>query len=328
MDTTIITNIAVLTSGGDAPGMNAAVRAIVRSGAAHGIEIIGIRRGYAGLCQGEITLLNPRSVANILHRGGTFLETSRHPEMKTVEGRKKAIETLNRNGIEGLVIIGGDGTMQGAAALARECSVPIICVPSTIDNDIYGTDYTIGFDTAVNTAVSAIDKIRDTAESLPRLFFIEVMGREHGFLSLEVGVACGADAVLYPEMGSNHLDILCQTLSGSLRRGKLSPIIVVAEGEAPGGAVEVAQKVKARLGIDYRVCVLGYIQRGGPPTARDRILASKLGAAAVEALLKGKKGCLVGEQNCTIELTPIEEALSKPKAMDSSKVQLANMLAI
>ena len=318
----------MLTSGGDAPGMNAAVRAIVRSGAAHGIEIIGIRRGYAGLCQGEIVLLNPRSVANILHLGGTFLGTSRYQEMKTVEGRKKAIETLKRNGIEGLVIIGGDGTMQGAAALAKECSVPIICVPSTIDNDIYGTDYTIGFDTAVNTAVSAIDKIRDTAESLPRLFFIEVMGREHGFLALEVGIACGADAVLYPEMGSDYIDILCQTLTGSLRRGKLSPIIVVAEGEAPGGAVEIAQKVKATLGIDYRVCVLGYIQRGGTPTARDRVLASKLGAAAVGALIEGKSGCLVGEQKCAIEFTPLEEALVHPKAMDSSKVQLADMLAI
>lgn len=328
MERTIITNIAVLTSGGDAPGMNAAVRAIVRSGAAHGIEVTGIRRGYAGLCQGDIMLLNPRSVANILHRGGTFLETSRHPEMKTVEGRKKAIDTLKRNGIEGLVIIGGDGTIQGAAALAKECSVPIICVPSTIDNDIYGTDYTIGFDTAVNTAVSAIDKIRDTAESLPRLFFIEVMGREHGFLALEVGIACGADAVMYPEMGSGNFDILCQTLSSSLRRGKLSPIIVVAEGEAPGGAVEIAQKVKASLGIDYRVCVLGYIQRGGPPTARDRVLASTLGAAAVKALIEGKNAYLVGERNCAIELTPLEEAMNRAKPLDSAKVQLADMLAI
>lgn len=327
MANSVITNVAILTSGGDAPGMNAAIRAVVRSGAAHGIETIGIRRGYAGLCNGELAPLTPRSVANILHRGGTFLETSRHQEMRTPEGRQKAITTLKRNGIEGLVIVGGDGTLHGAAALAQDCPVPIICVPSTIDNDVYGTDYTIGFDTAVNTAVDAIDRIRDTAESLPRLFFIEVMGREHGFLALEVGIACGADDVLVPEIGKN-MDTLCKTLTDSFRRGKISPLVVVAEGEAPGGAVAIASEVKARLGVDYRVCVLGFIQRGGPPTARDRVLASRLGAAAVEALLEGKRSLLVGEVRGDIVFTPLDEAASQNKQMDSSKVQLASMLAI
>ncbi|MBI4288313.1 MAG: 6-phosphofructokinase [Chloroflexi bacterium] len=327
MRTPVLSNVAVLTSGGDAPGMNAAIRAVVRSGAAHGIETIGIRRGYAGLCQGELTALSARGVGNILQRGGTCLETSRHQDMKTPEGRQKAIATLKRNGIEGLVIIGGDGTLHGAAALARDCPVPIMCVPSTIDNDVYGTDYTIGFDTAVNTAVSAIDRIRDTAESLPRLFFIEVMGREHGFLALEVAIACGADDVLIPEVHRN-IDVLCKTLTDSFRRGKISPLVVVAEGEAPGGAVEIASEVKARLGIDYRVCVLGFIQRGGPPTARDRVLASKLGAAAVEALMEGRAGYLAGEVKGEIVFTPLDEAASKNKPLDSSKVQLASMLAI
>lgn len=327
MASSIITNVAVLTSGGDAPGMNAAIRAVVRSSAAHGVETIGIRRGYAGLCNGELSPLTPRSVANILHRGGTCLETSRHQEMRTPEGRQKAITTLKRNGIEGLVIVGGDGTLHGAAALAKDCPVPIICVPSTIDNDVYGTDYTIGFDTAVNTAVDAIDRIRDTAESLPRLFFIEVMGREHGFLALEVGIACGADDVLVPEMGKN-IDTLCKTLTDSFRRGKISPLVVVAEGEAPGGAVAIGSEVKARLGVDYRVCVLGFIQRGGSPTARDRVLASRLGAAAVEALLEGKRSLLVGEVKGDIVFTPLDEAASQNKQLDSSKVQLASMLAI
>lgn len=322
-----LTNIAVLTSGGDAPGMNAAIRAVVRSCATNGIETVGIRRGYAGLCQGELVPLYPRSVANILHMGGTFLETSRHAEMKTEEGRQKAIDTLKRNGIGGLAIIGGDGTIHGAAALAKEGPVPIVCIPSTIDNDVYGTDYTIGFDTAVNTAVNAIDKIRDTAESLPRLFFIEVMGREHGFLALEVGIACGADYVLIPEVPKNITD-LCQTLSDSLRRGKSSPIVVVAEGEAPGGAMTIAKEANACIGIEYRVCVLGFIQRGGSPTARDRVLASELGSAAVEALMDGKAGCLVGEIKGDIVLTPLEKAASQVKALDKNKVKLASTLAI
>jgi 6-phosphofructokinase 1 len=319
--------IGVLTSGGDAPGMNACVRAIVRNAASRGLEVAGIRRGYSGILDGDMVLLPPRAVANIVQRGGAFLETSRCEEFKTAEGRGKALQVLQREDIEGLVVIGGEGSLRGAAALAGEGDVKVVGVPATIDNDIYGTDYAIGFDTAVNTALEAVDRIRDTAETLVRPFFVEVMGRRSGFIALEVGLACGAEEILIPEVKTDIRE-LCQRLRRNFERGKRSCIVIVAENSSLGGAFQVAQQVWERLKIDYRVCVLGHIQRGGSPTARDRVLASKLGAAAVDALLNGKDGHMVGEVNGEIIYIPLTEIWSKSKEVDSYLLDLVKVLAI
>lgn len=319
--------IGLLTCGGDAPGMNACIRAVVRSAAHQGIEIIGIRRGYSGLLNAEFTKLNSRAVANIIQRGGTILETSRSEEFKTKKGRKKAIQNLEREGIEGLVVIGGNGTFQGATALAEESQIKIIGVPSTIDNDIYGTDYTIGFDTAINTALEAIDRIRDTANSYERIFFVEVMGRESGFIALEVGVAGGAEEIIIPEVETN-LDEIVNILRQSFNRGKRSSIIVVAEGNEVGHTVQIARYVGDALKTNCRVCVLGYIQRGGSPTAKDRILASKLGTAAINGLLKGKEGHAVGERNGQIVYIPFRETWETKKELDTSLLQSYKVLAL
>jgi 6-phosphofructokinase 1 len=318
--------IGVLTSGGDAPGMNACIRAVVRCGVARKLEVVGIRRGYRGILEADFVKLGSRSVANIIHRGGTFLETARCEEMKTTEGIRKANEVLQREGIEGLITIGGDGTFRGAAALAEAGNVKVIGIPGTIDNDVYGTDYAIGFDTAINTALDAIDKIRDTAGSLPRPFFIEVMGRKRGFIALDVGIAGGAEDILIPEV-ETKIEQLCLDIRRSFKRGKKSSIVIVAEGDEAGGAFSVAQQVWERLKLEYRICVLGHVQRGGSPTARDRILASKLGAAAVDALVKGMSGYMVGELKGEIAFTPLRETWEKTKELDSDLLRLVKVLA-
>jgi len=321
-----LNKIAVLTSGGDAPGMNACIRAIVRCGIAQGLEVIGIRRGYLGLLESDFVKLGSRAVANIIHRGGTFLETARCDEMKTAEGIKKAVETLQRENIEGLITIGGDGTFRGAAALAEAGGIKVIGVPGTIDNDVYGTDYAIGFDTAINTALDAIDRIRDTAGSLQRPFFIEVMGRNRGFIALDVGIAGGAEHILIPEI-ETKVEELSRDMRRSFERGKKSSIVVVAEGDEAGGVFPIAQQVWERLKLDYRICVLGHIQRGGSPTARDRILASTLGAASVDALINGKSGYMVGELKGEIVLTPLNETWEKRKELDDNLLRLIKALS-
>jgi len=318
--------IAVLTSGGDAPGMNACIRAIVRCGAKHKLEVEGIRRGYLGLIESDFVKLGPRSVANIIQRGGTFLETARCEEMKTPQGIKKAIYTLQQRDIAGLITIGGDGTFRGATALAEAGDIKIIGIPGSIDNDIYGTDYSIGFDTALNTALDAIDKIRDTAGSLERTFFVEVMGRNRGFIALDVGLASGAENILIPET-ETKIEELSRDIRQSFQRGKKCNIVVVAEGDEAGGVFPIAQQVWERLQLEYRICVLGHIQRGGSPTARDRILASKLGAAAVDALVSGKTGYMVGEVKGEITLTPLRETWEKSKEMDTNLLKLIKVLA-
>ncbi len=318
--------IAVLTSGGDAPGMNACIRAVVRCGVAHKLEVIGIRRGYAGLLERDFVKLGSRSVANIIHRGGTFLETARCEEMKTAGGIKKAVKILHQEGIEGLITIGGDGTFRGAVALAEAGDIKVIGIPGTIDNDVYGTDYAIGFDTAINTALDAIDKIRDTAGSLQRPYFIEVMGRNRGFIALDVGIAGGAEDILIPET-ETKIENLCLDMRRSFKRGKKSSIVIVAEGDEAGGVFPIAQQVWERLRLDYRVCVLGHIQRGGSPTARDRVLASKLGAAAVDALASGKSGYMAGELKGEIALTPLRDTWEKRKELDQNLLHLMKILA-
>jgi 6-phosphofructokinase 1 len=318
--------IGVLTSGGDAPGMNACIRAVVRCGVGHELEVVGIRRGYCGILEEDFVKLGNRSVSNIIHRGGTILETARCEEMKTKEGIRKANEVLQREGIEGLITVGGDGTFRGATALARAGKLKVIGIPGTIDNDVFGTDYTIGFDTAINTALDAIDKIRDTAGSLQRPFFIEVMGRCRGFIALEVGIAGGAEEILIPEVQTN-VEQLSIDIEHSFKRGKKSSIVIVAEGDDAGGAFSIARQVWERLKLEYRICVLGHVQRGGSPTARDRVLASKLGAAAVDALLKGMSGYMVGEMKGEIAFTPLRETWEKRKELDSDLLRLVKVLA-
>jgi len=318
--------IGVLTSGGDAPGMNACIRAIVRYGISRGLEVVGIRRGYRGILEEDFVNLGRRSVANIIHRGGTILETARCEEMKTEEGIRKASGILQRKGIKGLITIGGDGTFRCAVAMAEAGNVKVIGIPGTIDNDVYGTDNAIGFDTAINTALDAIDKIRDTAGSLQRPFFIEVMGRHRGFIALEVGIAGGAEDILIPEL-ETKIEQLCLDIRRSFKRGKKSSIVIVAEGDEAGGAFSIAQQVWERLRLEYRICVLGHVQRGGSPTARDRVLASKLGAAAVDALVNGMAGYMVGELKGDIAFTPLRETWEKRKELDSNLLRLVKVLA-
>lgn len=320
--------IAVFTSGGDAPGMNACVRAVVRCAAYNGVEVIGIEDGYEGMINKRFRKLKTESVANIIQQGGTMLRTSRSERFRTEEGRKQAYTNLVAEGIEGIICIGGDGTFTGAEIFYKEYKIPSIGVPGTIDNDIYGTDYTIGFDTAVNTAVEAIDKIRDTAESHNRVFFIEVMGRNTGFLALEVGIAGGAEAVLIPETATD-INELIKRFKDKTRRRKSYSIVVVAEGDEEGGAFEIAAKLKAQLPyFDPRVTVLGHIQRGGRPTALDRVLASRLGATAVEQLMKGEKNKAVGLINNKVVLTDYKDAITKKKAVNQQLVKLSEVLVV
>jgi 6-phosphofructokinase 1 len=319
--------IGILTSGGDAPGMNACIRAVVRTAIYHDLEVVGIMRGYAGLINGEMTEMDVSSVSNIVQRGGTILKTARSEEFRTPEGRAKAAANLRRWAVDGLITIGGDGTYRGASDLSREWDVAVVGVPGTIDNDICGTDFTIGYDTATNIALDAVDRIRDTAASHERVFFIEVMGRDAGFIALDVGVAGGAEVILIPEIPTD-IDRMCRVLTAGRERGKTSSIVVVAEGDEAGGAYEIAEEVKERTGLDYRVTVLGHIQRGGSPTVRDRVLASKLGAAAVESLKDGTSNVMVGEVHGKLEFTQLETIWSHRKGVDMNLYRLGEMLSI
>lgn len=321
-----IERIGVFTSGGDAPGMNAAVRAVVRTALYHGKEVLGIRRGYQGMVEGEIEKMGPRSVSNIIQSGGTILKTARSEAFLTKEGRRKAYQSLMSHAVDALAAIGGDGTFRGAVEFFDEFGVPVVGIPSTIDNDLYGTDFTIGFDTAVNTALQSVDKIRDTAQSHDRVFLIEVMGRQAGFIGLAVGVSGGAEHILIPETKSD-LDVLCEEATSWARKQKGSRIVIVSEGDELGDAAEIGRKIAERTAIDYRVCVLGHTQRGGAPSARDRILASLLGKAAVEALLDGETNVMVGEVNGEVVRTPLRETWEKKKGIDDRLVQLREILS-
>ncbi len=317
--------IGVFTSGGDAPGMNACVRAVVRAGIYNGLEVIGIQYGYEGMIEGKFVDLQARSVSNIIQRGGTILRTARSEHFRTVEGRELAAKNLKNADIEGLIALGGDGTFQGASRLFDEHPIPVVGVPCTIDNDLFGTDYTIGYDTAVNTAMEAIDKIRDTAASHDRLFYVEVMGRDAGFIALDVGISSGSEHIAVPEAHTNIQD-LKEALVAS-KAHKSSAIIIVAEGEESGGAMRLAEKIKDAAGYDYRICVLGHIQRGGTPSARDRLLASRLGVASVDALLEGQSCLMVGEIHGRIAHTPLYETWTKRKTIDKDLWRLASILS-
>jgi 6-phosphofructokinase 1 len=320
-------NIAVFTSGGDSPGMNACIRAIVRAGIYHGLKVYGIRRGYEGMIDGDIIEMNSESVSNIIQRGGTILKSARSERFRTSEGRKKAFDNLKKNNIDAIVAIGGDGTFSGALQFDKEFSFPIIGIPGTIDNDLYGTDYTLGYDTAINTALDAIDRIRDTADSHNRLFFIEVMGRDAGFIALLSGIAGGAEAILVPETKTN-IDQLMTTLEKGWKRNKSSMIVVVAEGDEQGGAFEVAKKVKDKFDhYDIRVSILGHIQRGGKPTCMDRVLASRLGVASVEALMQGRKNEMIGLINNKIAFTSFEKSIKHHLDIDPMLLNLVEILS-
>lgn len=323
-----IKRIAVFTSGGDAPGMNAAIRAVVRTAYYHDLHVYGIYQGYEGMIEGKVERLETRDVGNIIHRGGTILKTARSERFRTPEGRKAAFETLSAYNIDGLIAIGGDGTYTGATIFAKEYDIPIIGVPGTIDNDLFGTDYTIGYDTAINTAVNAVDKIRDTADSHNRLFFVEVMGRDTGFIALSTGIGSGAGAVFLPEL-TGEKEKLYDVLRKSTKRNKLFNIVIVAEGDELGGATKLAELVKKDFPqYDTKVTIIGHLQRGGSPTCRDRVLASMLGAGAVEGLLEGKKGCAVGVINHKLKYTPFKQAIEKHKELSDYLMRLAPILAI
>jgi 6-phosphofructokinase 1 len=321
-----VTRIGVLTSGGDSPGMNAAIRAVVRTGIYNKLEVYGIMRGYSGMVDGDIFEMESKSVANIIQRGGTILKTSRSNEFLEPEGRKRAYESLKKFGINGLVIIGGDGSFRGAQTFSKEFDIPCIGLPGTIDKDIAGTDFTIGFDTAVNTAVEAIDKIRDTMDAHDRLFVIEVMGRDSGYIALHSGIATGAENILIPEK-STDIEGLLNALTEKERRHKLVNLIVVAEGKF-GGANEVAKVIKQRLPQqEVRVCILGHIQRGGSPSCFDRLVASRMGYAAVECLLEGRYNVFVGILNNRMHYTPLDEAVKKKQRISEEWMKIVKILS-
>ena len=308
--------IGVLTSGGDAPGMNAAIRAVTRTAIANGIIVKGIYRGYRGLITNEITSLETQSVSNIIQRGGTILKTARCDEFRTPEGRRQAHDVIVEHGIEALVVIGGDGSLHGARDFAQEHNFPIIGLPGTIDNDLSGTDLTIGYDTALNTIMECVDKIRDTASSHERLFFVEVMGRDAGFLALNGALATGSEAAIIPEI-SLEKDQLAEMIEQGFRKSKNSSIVLVAESEVTGGAMGVAERVKKEYPqFDVRVSIVGHLQRGGASSAQDRILATRLGEAAIEALLEGQRNVMVGLQNDELVLVPFAKAIKKDKPID------------
>lgn len=320
--------IGVYTSGGDAPGMNACVRAVVRTAISKGIEVVGIKRGYEGMIDGDFMEMEAKSVSNIIQRGGTILKSSRSQRFRTPEGREKAFIHLKEAGIEGLVAIGGDGTFAGARILCKEHGIPVVGAPGTIDNDLYGTDFTIGYDTAMNTAMEAIDKIRDTADSHDRLFIIEVMGRDAGFIALNTGIASGAEAVCVPETETFIVDII-ERLNQGWQRKKSSSIIIVAEGDDAGGGFAVAEQIEATFKqYDTRVVVLGHIQRGGSPTCMDRVLASRMGFSAVEALEEGMSNIMVGMVNGDIKYTSFEKACKHHQHINQSMLDLVEVLSV
>lgn len=318
--------IGVLTSGGDAPGMNAAIRAVVRTAISHNMEVVGILRGYQGLIHKTFVSMDRHSVSNIIQRGGTILKSSRCPEFRTEEGLDQAMENLKSEGIDSLVVIGGDGTFRGALALSQRHHMPIIGIPGTIDNDLFGSDNTIGYDTALNTVVQAVDKIRDTADSHDTLFLVEVMGRDAGFIALYSGLACGAECVLIPEVPST-VDDLYSRLEETRMQNKTSMIVLVAEGDQLGGAQKVADEIKTKFNYRTRVSILGHIQRGGSPTCADRVLASRLGYDAVNALLEGVHGVMVGIMNGRCVRTPFAKATKSHQEINRELIDMVNILS-
>jgi len=321
-----VRKIAVLTSGGDAPGMNAAIRSVVRTAITSQIEVVGVLQGYAGCVANKMQPMTIGSVANIIQRGGTILKSGRCPEFHQADVRKIAATNLKNAGVEALVTIGGDGTFHGAHLIAQEHGFQVVGLPGTIDNDIFGTDETIGFDTALNTALEAIDRIRDTAASHDRLFIVEVMGRDSGFIAIDVGVAGGAEEVFIPETLAN-VDQAIQSIKRGVARGKSSSILVAAEGQKVGRAYDLAEQIRRKAGFDAKVCVLGHIQRGGPPTARDRILASRLGFAAVRAIQQGLSDVMVGVQNGQVVPVKFKDCLSKKRRVPQELIDLAHLLS-
>lgn len=320
--------IGILTSGGDAPGMNAAIRAVTRSAIYNGLKVKGIYRGYKGLITGEIKEFKTENVSNIIQLGGTILKTARCQEFRTQEGRQVAYETMQREGIDALVIIGGDGSLTGARLLAQEFDVPCIGLPGTIDNDLFGTDTTIGYDTALNTILDAVDKIRDTATSHERLFFVEVMGRDAGFLALNGAIAAGAEAAIIPEFNT-EVDQLEEFINNGFRKSKNSSIVLVAESEITGGAMHYAERVKNEYPqYDVRVTILGHLQRGGRPTAHDRIIASRMGVASIQALMEGQRNVMIGIENDQIVYVPFAKAIKNDKPIDRELVNVLHELSI
>ncbi|MDD7886308.1 6-phosphofructokinase [Flavivirga sp. 57AJ16] len=323
-----IKKLAVLTSGGDSPGMNAAIRSVVRTCAYHDVECVGVYRGYEGLIDGDFKLMDARSVKGIINKGGTILKSARSKEFRTVEGRQKAFKQLADANVDGLVVIGGDGSFTGALIFNQEFDFPVMGIPGTIDNDIYGTSHTLGFDTALNTVVDAIDKIRDTASSHNRLFFIEVMGRDVGHIALNTGIAGGAEEILIPEEDLG-LDRLVESLNRSRKSGKTSSIVIVAEGDKIGKNIfELKDYVDENMeGYDVRVSVLGHMQRGGAPSCFDRVLASRMGVSAVESLLEGETNYMVGLLNNQIELTPLEKAIKGKSKINLELLRVSDIMS-
>lgn len=322
-----VKKIGVLTSGGDAPGMNAAIRAVTRTGLYHELEVFGIMRGYQGLIEDDIFKMDTKSVANIIQRGGTILKTARCKEFFEYEGRKKAYENLKKREINGLVIIGGDGSFRGAVQFSKEFDTPCIGIAGTIDKDILGTDFTIGFDTAVNTAVEAIDKVRDTMDAHDRIFIIEVMGRDAGYIALHSGIATGAENILIPERKTD-IEAIVASLLEKERRKKLVNLIVVAEGDEFGGAREVQKVLKDKMpNAEIRICILGHIQRGGSPTCIDRLIASRMGFHAVECLMEGRNNVFVGIQNNKMNYLPLENAVKSRGKISDEWLRIVKILA-
>jgi 6-phosphofructokinase 1 len=316
-----------MTSGGDAPGMNACIRAVVRTGIFHNLEVYGITRGYSGLIDNDIQKMDSRSVANIIQRGGTILKTARCKEFLTTEGRKKAYNNLKKLGINGLVIIGGDGSFKGAQIFSNEFDIPCIGIPGTIDKDIAGTDFTIGFDTAVNTAIEAIDKIRDTADAHDRLFIVEVMGRDAGYIALHSGIGTGAEHILIPERKTD-VEAVLASLQEKEKRKKLVNIVVVAEGDDFGGGTDLANLIKERIpNFDIRVAILGHIQRGGSPSSMDRLIASRMGYSAVECLIEGRYNQMVGIMNNKMHFTPLDKAVKAKQKISDEWLKIVKILA-
>lgn len=320
--------IGILTSGGDAPGMNAAIRAVTRAAIYNGLKVKGIYHGYKGLVTGEIQEFKTQNVSNIIHQGGTILKTARCKEFTTPEGRALAYENMKKAEIDALVVIGGDGSLTGARIFAQEYDVPCIGLPGTIDNDLYGTDTTIGYDTALNTILDAVDKIRDTATSHERLFFVEVMGRDAGFLALNGAIAAGAEAAIIPEF-STEVDQLAEFIKNGFRKSKNSSIVLVAESEITGGAIALAERVKNEYPqYDVRVSILGHLQRGGRPTAHDRIIASRMGTASIDALMEGQRNVMIGIEHDEIVYVPFTKAIKNDKPIKKELVNVLNSLSI
>ncbi len=323
-----IKSVGVLTSGGDAPGMNAAIRAVTRAGISNGMRVYGIYRGYKGLISDEITEFKTNSVSNIIQRGGTILKTARSEEFKTVEGRRLAYENMQKHGIEALIVIGGDGSLTGAGIFANEYNIPVVGLPGTIDNDLNGTDTTIGYDTALNTIMQSMDKIRDTATSHERLFFVEVMGRNCGYLALNSAIASGAEAAIIPEI-SIEKDQLAELIEQGFRKSKNSSMVLVTESEVTGGAIKLAERVKTEYPqYDVRVSILGHLQRGGSPSAQDRILASRMGIAAIQALLENQRNVMIGIRENEIDYVPFKRAIRKEREISEELLEVLRISSI